>query len=38
MEYTKFCKSINGFLGVTVSGDNIKASFVDYRNDCMTWK
>jgi acid phosphatase len=30
MEYTKFCKSINGFLGVTVSGDNIKASFVDY--------
>ncbi len=30
MEYTKFCKSINGFLGVTVSGENIKASFVDY--------
>jgi tartrate-resistant acid phosphatase type 5 len=30
MEYTKFCKSINGFLGVTVSNDNIKTSFVDY--------
>ncbi len=30
MEYTKFCKSINGFLGVTVSSNNIKASFVDY--------
>ncbi len=30
MEYTKFCKSINGFLGVSVSGENIKASFVDY--------
>jgi len=30
MEHTKFCKSINGFLGITVSGENIKASFVDY--------
>jgi acid phosphatase len=35
MEYTKFCKSINGFLGVTVSGDNIKASFVDYTGNDM---
>jgi tartrate-resistant acid phosphatase type 5 len=30
MEYTKFCKSINGFLGVTLSADNIKAIFTDY--------
>ncbi len=35
MEYTKFCKSINGFLGVTVSDNNIKASFVDYTGNYL---
>ena len=30
MEYTLYAKSINGFLGVTVSAENIKATFVDY--------
>lgn len=33
MEYTLYAKSINGFLGVTVSADNIKAGFVDYNGN-----
>jgi tartrate-resistant acid phosphatase type 5 len=33
IEYTLFCKSINGFLGVKVTADNITADFVDYKGN-----